>query len=70
MGCKKILLCLDFSQHSERAREVALDYAKRFGTSLLVLNVVNTRFFSHPAIMDSPVYGQAFDEAQVAAQNK
>jgi len=67
---KKILCCLDFSQYSDRTREVALDYAKSFGASLLVLNVVNTRFFSHPAIMDSSAYGQAFDEAQEAARKK
>lgn len=67
---KKILFCLDFSRYSERTREVAVSYAKNFGASLLVLNVVNTRFFSHPAIMDSPSYGRAFDEAQEVAQNK
>ncbi|HMK35774.1 MAG TPA: universal stress protein [Desulfomonilaceae bacterium] len=67
---KKILLCVDFSRYSERASEVAADYAKNFGASLLVLNVVNTRFFSHPAIMDSPAYGRAFDEAQQIAQKK
>jgi nucleotide-binding universal stress UspA family protein len=67
---KKILLCLDFSQYSDRTRDVALNYAKNFGARLLVLNVVNTRFFSHPAIMDLPSYGRAFDEAQEVAQNK
>jgi universal stress protein A len=67
---KKILFCLDFSRYSERTREVAVDYAKNFGASLLVLNVVNTRFFSHPAIMDSPTYERAYDEAQQVAQSK
>lgn len=67
---KKVLFCLDFSRYSERTREVAVDYAKNFGASLLVLNVVNTRFFSHPEIMDSPAYERAFDEAQKGAQNK
>lgn len=67
---KKILFCLDFSRYSERAREVAVEYAKSFGASLIVLNVVNTRFFSHPAIMDSPTYGRAFDEAQQTAESQ
>jgi nucleotide-binding universal stress UspA family protein len=70
MAPKKILSCLDFSQCSDRTRDVALDYAKDFGARFLVLNVVNTRFFSHPAIMDLPSYGRAFDEAQEVAQNK
>jgi universal stress protein A len=67
---KKILFCLDFSRYSERAREVAVTYAKNFGASLLVLNVVNTRFFEHPAIMDAPAYSKAYDEAQRIAQGK
>jgi len=67
---RKILFCLDFSRYSDHALDVAIDYAKNFSASLLVLNVVNTRFFSHPAIMDAPVYGRAFDEAREAATNK
>lgn len=70
MAPKKILFCLDFSRYSERTRDVAVEYAKSFGASLLVLNVVNTRFFSHPAIMDSPTYGRAFDEAQQSAETQ
>jgi nucleotide-binding universal stress UspA family protein len=61
---------LDFSRYSERAREVAITYAKCFDASLIVLNVVNTRFFEHPAIVDSPEYGQAYDNAQKVAEKK
>lgn len=67
---KKILFCLDFSRYSERAREAAIAYAKCFDANLIVLNVVNTRFFEHPAIVDSPSYARAYDEAQTIAQNK
>jgi nucleotide-binding universal stress UspA family protein len=70
MAPKKILFCLDFSRYSERAREVAIAYANCFDASLIVLNVVNTRFFEHPAIIDSPEYARAYDNAQETAQKK
>ncbi len=46
MTPKKILFCTDFSENSEPAREVALDYAKAFGAELLIIHVIHTMTFS------------------------
>jgi len=64
---KKILFCADFSENSECAKQLALDYAKSFGAKLLVLNVVNTRVLKHPALVDLPVYDEAFKGVEQAA---
>jgi universal stress protein A len=38
---KKILLCTDFSENSEPARALAMDYAKAFGAQLLIVHVID-----------------------------
>ncbi|MEI7451358.1 MAG: universal stress protein [Desulfomonile sp.] len=43
---KKILFCADFSENSEPARELAVDYAKTFGAQLLIIHVIDSTFFS------------------------
>ncbi len=64
---KKILFCADFSENSEKARLLAMAYAKTFGAKLLVLNVINTRVLKHPALVDLPVYDEAFKGVEETA---
>jgi universal stress protein A len=45
MPPKKILFCTDFSENSEPARELAVDYAKSFGAQLLILHVIDYKDF-------------------------
>ncbi|MEI8182830.1 MAG: universal stress protein [Desulfomonile sp.] len=46
---KKILFCTDFSDNSEPARKLAVEYAKAFGAQLIIVHVVDTTGF--------PAYG-------------
>lgn len=43
---KKILFCADFSENSEPARLLALEYAKAFGAQLLIIHVIHGITFS------------------------
>lgn len=52
---KKILFCTDFSENSEPARQMALDYAKSFGARLLVLHVLNAAYLRYPSLEDLPL---------------
>ena len=61
---KKVLFCADFSENSERARRLAMDYAGGFGARLAILNVINTRVLKHPALVDLAVYEEAFESVQ------
>jgi universal stress protein A len=45
MPPRKILFCTDFSENSEPARELAVDYAKSFGAQLLILHVIDHKDF-------------------------
>jgi|WetSurMetagenome_2_1015567.scaffolds.fasta_scaffold656441_2 universal stress protein A len=45
MPPRKILFCTDFSENSEPARELAVDYAKSFGAQLLIVHVVDSTGF-------------------------
>ncbi len=47
---KKILFCTDFSENSEPARQLALDYAKAFVANLSVVHVFTLDFSAHPPI--------------------
>ena len=47
---EKILFCTDFSENSEPAKRLAMDYAKGFGAKLLILHVVDASAF--PAYSD------------------
>jgi universal stress protein A len=42
---KKILFCADFSENSEPARQLALDYAKAFGAQLIIVHVIDSTGF-------------------------
>ncbi len=42
---KKILFCTDFSENSEPARELAVDYANAFGAQLLIVHVIDSNSF-------------------------
>ena len=46
---KRILVCTDFSENSIPAREYAVDYARAFNASLLVLHIVNSSRLGYPA---------------------
>lgn len=52
---KKILYCADFSQNSEPACQLAVEYAKTFGAELLVLHVINPRLLKYPSLEDLPL---------------
>lgn len=49
---KKILVCTDFSENSVPARVLAIEFARAFQAELLILHVVNTRFFGYPTFAD------------------
>ncbi|HMK36438.1 MAG TPA: universal stress protein [Desulfomonilaceae bacterium] len=42
---KKILFCTDFSENSQPAWKLALDYAKAFGAQLSILHVIDYKDF-------------------------
>lgn len=42
---KKILFCTDFSENSQPARELAVEYAKFFGSQLLIVHVIEDKDF-------------------------
>ncbi len=45
MTPQKILFCADFSQNSEPALKLAVDYAKAFEAQLLILHVMDSKSF-------------------------
>jgi len=47
---KKILVCTDFSENSEPARDLAFEYAKAFGAEVAVLHVVNISWSGYPTV--------------------
>jgi universal stress protein A len=49
---KKIVVCTDFSENSTAARLLAIDYAKEFRATLLILHVVNSRLLGYPTFAD------------------
>ncbi len=50
MPPRKILFCTDFSENSEPARELAVDYAHSFGAQLLLVHVIDSTGF--PSYVD------------------
>ena len=52
MTPKKILLCTDFSENSQPARKLAIDYAKSFGSTLILLHVVDPGVLRYPRFED------------------
>jgi len=42
---QKILFCTDFSENSDPARELAVDYAKGFGAQLIIIHVIESGGF-------------------------
>jgi len=45
MTPRKILFCTDFSENSEPARNLAVEYAKAFGAQLLIAHVIDSNSF-------------------------
>ena len=50
MTPKKILFCTDFSENSQPAYRLAVDYAKAFGSKLIIVHVIDVSGF--PAYID------------------
>ena len=42
---KKVICCTDFSDNSEPARKLAVDYAKAFGAQLCLVHVIDSASF-------------------------
>ena len=49
---KKILYCTDFSENSKPAQQLALEYPKVFGASLVILHVFTHGFTGESSIYD------------------
>ena len=47
---KKILFCTDFSENSRPARDHALQYAKAFGSEVLILHIINSSQIGYPSL--------------------
>ncbi len=45
MTPQRMLFCTDFSENSEPARQLAVDYAKAFGAQLMVIHVIDSSAF-------------------------
>ncbi len=56
---KKILYCTDFSENSKPAQQLALEYARAFGASLVVLHV-----FTHGFSGESSIYNDFAGQTQ------
>ncbi len=52
MAPKKILVCTDFSENFEPARQCTIEYAKAFKAELIFLHVVNSRLLGYPTFED------------------
>jgi universal stress protein A len=65
MGPKKILFCTDFSENSEPARQLAIDYAKALGASLVVIHVIDSAIFE---TYKEWVIGEAVNQVVAGAQ--
>ncbi|MGO9568455.1 MAG: universal stress protein [Desulfomonilaceae bacterium] len=71
MPPKKILFCTDFSENSEPARELAVDYAKSFGAQLIIAHVVDTGAFEAYALAEGDVgFSQIVSSAQEVAGSR
>jgi len=71
MPPKKILFCTDFSENSEPARELAVDYAKSFGAQLIIVHVVDTGAFEAYAFAEGDVgFSQIVASAQEVAASR
>jgi nucleotide-binding universal stress UspA family protein len=55
---KKILYCTDFSENSEPARQLAIDYAQAFGAQLIMVHVVDSAAFETYAEWGAGGFGQ------------
>ena len=47
---RQVLFCTDFSDNSREALRVAVDYAKVFGSELIILHVINSSQLGYPSI--------------------
>ena len=67
MPPKKILFCTDFSENSEPARELAVDYAKSFGAQLIIVHVVDTSGFKAYTLAEGDGFSQIVTSIQELA---
>lgn len=70
MTPQKILFCTDFSENSEPACKLAVDYAKAFGAQLLVIHVIDSGAF--PSYVDwvGEELNQILRRAQESAEDR
>jgi nucleotide-binding universal stress UspA family protein len=64
---KKILFCADFSQNSEPARQLAVEFAKNFGAQLLLIHVTNPQLLKYPSLEDLPLGEVTLEDIQKKA---
>lgn len=50
MAANKILFCTDFSDNSTNARELATDFAVKFGAELHIIHVIKSSQIGYPVI--------------------
>jgi universal stress protein A len=67
---KKILFCTDFSENSEPARELAVDYAKAFGAQLLILHVIDSTGFPNYVDWVGDELNQILRRTQKSAEDR
>ncbi len=65
---KKVLFCTDFSENSEPACELAVEYAKAFGAELLIIHVIDAGSFPNYADWMIPGVGEQFNQLALRAQ--
>ncbi len=66
---KKILFCTDFSENSEPARELALDYANALGAQLLIVHVIDQAGFPYYVEWVANELDQILERTQEAAES-
>ncbi|AFM24773.1 universal stress protein [Desulfomonile tiedjei] len=64
---KKILFCTDFSENSEPARQLAVDYAKAFGANLLITHVIDSSGFPNYVDWVGEELGQILNRTEETA---
>jgi nucleotide-binding universal stress UspA family protein len=67
---RKILFCTDFSENSEPARDLAVEYAKAFGSELLIIHVVDSSGFPNYADWMMPKIGEELNQLLLRMQEE
>lgn len=70
MAPKKILLCTDFSDNSEPARKLAVEFARAFGANLLIVHVIDSSSFPNYVDWIGEEFRQALSRNQKLAGSR